>query len=61
MGHPIVFMPIPAANIICVTDGIMTAFNLTRIFDDACLAFLEVVKPSTTATVYTGTFQTVAG
>jgi hypothetical protein len=61
IGHPIAFMPLPAANIICVTDGIMTAFNLTRIFDDACLAFLEITKPSTSATTYSGIFQTVAG
>jgi len=61
LGHPIAFMPIPIANMVCIIDGIMTAFNLVRIFDNACLAFLEVTKPSTTATTYTGQFQTVAG
>lgn len=61
MGHPIAMMPIPIANMVCIIDGIMTAFNLTRIFDNACLAFLEVTKPATTATTYTGMFQTVAG
>lgn len=61
IGHPIAWMPCPIANLICVVDGINTAFNLIRIFDDACLAFLEVIKPSTTATTYNGTFTAVAG
>lgn len=61
MGHPLAFMPCPVANMVCVYDGINTAFNLVRIFDDACLAFLEINKPSTSATNYTGSFTTVAG
>lgn len=61
IGHPIALMPCPVVNQICVTDGIMTAFNLVRVFDDACLAFLEITKPATTATTYAGQFQTVAG
>jgi len=44
-----------------VTDGINSAFNLARIFDDAALAFLEVCKPATGATNYAGSFTTVAG
>jgi hypothetical protein len=54
-------MPCPIANIVCPVDGINTAFNLARIFDSACLAFLEVIKPATTATTYTGSFTAVAG
>jgi hypothetical protein len=61
IGHPIAWMPCPVANMVCNVDGINTAFNLTRIFDDAALAFLEVCKPATTATVYSGSFTTVAG
>lgn len=61
IGHPLVFMPIPIVNIACVVDGINTAFNLTRIFDSACLAFLEITKPATGATTYTGTIDLVAG
>ena len=61
IGHPIAWLPCPVANMICNVDGLNTAFNLARIFDDACLAFLEVCKPSTTAAVYTGSFTTVAG
>lgn len=61
VGHPIAWMPCPIANLVCVADGINSAFNLARIFDNACLAFLEVCKPSTTATNYTGSFSGVAG
>lgn len=61
IGHPIAWMPCPIANLVCVADGINTAFNLARIFDDAALAFLEVNKPAATATTYTGTFTAVAG
>lgn len=61
IGHPLAFLPCPVANMVCITDGINTAFSLHRIFDDACLAFLEVTKPATTATTYSGRFQAVAG
>lgn len=61
IGHPIAWMPVPINNLCCVVDGINTAFALARIFDSACLSFLEVMKPSTNATTYTGTFTTVAG
>lgn len=61
IGHPIAWMPVPVINMACVIDGLNSAFNLARIFDDAALAFLEVNKPSATATTYSGTFTTVAG
>lgn len=61
MGHPLAFLPCPIANMVCQTDGVTTAFNLQRIFDDAFLAFLEVIRPATTATTYNGIIQTVAG
>jgi hypothetical protein len=34
---------------------------MERIFDDAALAFLEVMKPATTATTYNGSFDAVHG
>jgi hypothetical protein len=61
IGHPIAWMPCPVVNLVCVADGINTSFNLVRIFDNAALTFLEVTKPATTATNYTGQFETVAG
>lgn len=61
IGHPLAWMPCPIANLVCTADGINTAFSFVRIFDDACMAFLEVCKSATTATNYAGTFTTVAG
>ena len=61
IGHPLVWVPIPVLNLVCMVDGINTALNLTRIFDDACIAMLEVIKVSTSATTYTGQFTTIAG
>jgi hypothetical protein len=61
LGHVLAFMPCPVANMVCVADGINSAFNLARIFDDAALAFIELQKPATTATTYNGSFTTVAG
>ncbi len=61
IGHPIAWLPCPVINMVCVTDGLNSAFNLARIFDDAALAFLEVSKPATTATTYSGSFTSVAG
>lgn len=61
IGHPIAWLPAPLANIACQIDGINTAFNLTRIFDNACLSLLEVAAPAVTATNVFGTITTVAG
>lgn len=61
VGHPISWMPCPVVNLVCVADGLNTSFNLTQIIDSAALAFLEITKPSTTATNYNGMFETVSG
>lgn len=61
IGHPIAWWPIPIAQMLIPIDGLRSAFNLVRIFDDACLSMLEVLKPATNATTYTGTFSAVAG
>lgn len=60
LGHPIAFMPCPVANMVCIVDGINTAFNLETIFDDACLSLLEMPKPATTATTYCGMVTAVS-
>lgn len=54
IGHPLAFLPCFLANTICIRDGINSAASLARVFDDACLAFLEINKPAATATTYTG-------
>jgi hypothetical protein len=60
VGHPIAFMPCLTAYLVCLIDGINTAFNLTFIYDNACLALLEMPKAATTATTYTGQVTAVA-
>lgn len=50
IGHPLIWVPCPVANLICTTDGVNTAVSLVRIFDDACLSILDVNKIATTAT-----------
>ncbi len=61
IGHPLCWMPIPIANLTCLYDYIGTAFNPARIFDDAALAFLEVMKPLTSATTYNAGITAVHG
>lgn len=50
IGHPIQWVPCPVANQLCTIDGVNTAISMERIFDDACLAVLDVCKTNTTAT-----------
>ena len=57
IGHPIGFMVFPIINSMLPFDWLTNRNQAPRIFDSACLALLEMPKPSTTATVYTGTFQ----
>lgn len=61
IGHPLAWMACPVANLVCEHDFIGTAFNLVRIFDDAALAWLEVMKPATTATTYSMAVTAVHG
>ncbi len=60
IGHPIAVNACPIANIACMDDGLYTALNLAHIPDSACLSFLELTKPATTATNYSGMVRTVA-
>ena len=61
IGHPIAFIPVPLANVICNYDGINTAFNLARVFDNACLSHLVMPPPAVTATTFGGSISIVAG
>lgn len=60
LAHPIAVNACPIANIACLDDGLYTSLNLTNIYDSACLAFLELPKPATTATNYSGLLRTVS-
>lgn len=60
IGHPIAINACPIANIACMDDGLYTALNLTAVFDSACLSFIEMPKPATTATSYGGLLRFVS-
>lgn len=60
IGHPIAVNACPVANLACLDDGLYTALNLTPILDNACLSFIELPKPATTATTYSGLIRTVS-
>lgn len=60
IGHPIAINSCPVANIACLDDGLYTALNLASILDGACLNFLELPKPATNATTYSGLLRTVS-
>ncbi len=61
IGHPLVFIPCPTANVPVLIDGINSAINLQRIYDNACLSFLELNKGATTATTWWGQILLCAG
>ncbi len=54
IGHPIGVMTFPTANPLLPFDWLTNRSQAPRIFDSACLALLELCKPSTTATTYGG-------
>lgn len=54
IGHPIGFLAFPIANLVTPFDWLTNRNLAPRIFDDACLAFLELLKPTTNATTYAG-------
>jgi hypothetical protein len=59
IGHPIAVNACPVANLACLDDGLYTSMNLTHIEDSACLSFIELPKPATNATVYSGILRVV--
>lgn len=61
VGHPLVIMPLPIANMQFLYDGVNGAFNLNRVFDGGCIAFMELCKPATGATTYTGMLELCSG
>ena len=61
IGHPLAWLPCPVASLGFVLDGINSAFNLARIFDDAALALLSIFPAATSATTYDVQVTTVAG
>lgn len=54
IGHPIGIMSFPVVNMLIPFDWLTNRNQAPRIFDDACLALLELPKPATTAGNYRG-------
>lgn len=54
IGHPLGFMSFPQANGLLPFDWLTNRDQAPRIFDNACIAFMETLKPANTATNYTG-------
>lgn len=55
VAHPLGMLPVWVANQACMIDNLTTAIDqLSNVYDNACIAGLEIVKPATTATTYSG-------
>jgi hypothetical protein len=61
VGHPLVLVPMPIANMPFIYDGVASSFNLTRIYDDACLSFMTPLTATTGSITYDGLIKIVAG
>jgi len=54
IGHPLGVMQFPVINALLPFNWLTNRRLAPRIFDDACIALLELPKPATTATTYNG-------
>jgi hypothetical protein len=54
IGHPLGFMAFPVVSTTLPFDWLTNRNQAPRVIDNACIALLEVIKPSTTATTYSG-------
>src|SRR3972149_2742173 len=57
IGHPFGFMSFPVINSLLPFDWLTNRNQAPRVFDNACLALLEPLKPATGTTTYTGTLH----
>lgn len=60
IGHPLGFMSFPVVNSFFPFDWLTNRDQAPRIFDNACIAFLEPLKPATGTTTYTGRLYTTS-
>jgi len=56
IGHPLGFMSFPVINSLLPFDWLTNRDQAPRVFNDACIAFMEPLKPATGACTYTGRF-----
>lgn len=61
IGHPLMWIPMPTANVPVVIDGVNSYIQLAEVLTGACLAFLEICKGATTATSWWGNVTLVSG
>lgn len=54
IGHPLAFMLFPIANMVFPFDWLTNRDQAPRVFDDACLALMQVNAGSTSFTTYGG-------
>jgi len=54
IGHPLGFMSFPVINSVLPFDWLTNRDLAPRIFDSACIAFMEPLKPATGTCTYTG-------
>jgi hypothetical protein len=59
IGRHISTVAFPVINQMLSPDWLTNRNQTPRIFDNACLSFLEFCKPATTATTYTGVIEFV--
>lgn len=60
IGHPLGFMSFPVINSVIPFDWLTNRDQAPRVFDNACVAFIEPLKPATTTTTYTGRLVTTS-
>ena len=60
LARPLLSLPISTAGVIAERDLLNQLPSLPRIYDNACLSLIELPKPATTATTYSGLITAVA-
>lgn len=60
IGHPIGMMTFPVSQSLLPFDWLTNRQLAPRIFDNACLALIELTKPATNSTNYTGQLHAVS-
>lgn len=60
INHPLAWVGCPLATYLCQVDGIRSAFNLCRVFDDACLS-LSIYSTAGTSPSVSGWVELLQG
>lgn len=61
IGHPLGWATCPGVNFLQQVSGVQSAFNLTRVFDDACLNLMVVGAATNQSPAIQGWFDLVSG